>query len=194
MAKAKTIPLYKRWRLISAVVLAAVVAAIYFFIIHRPLRQVIQATTPPGTSQSTPSTSPSNNTTSSNNQTNQPAPNQPASDKLPASSPTTNQPLKAPSGTFVSNHKPSLSGSSAPSQEQSVCNTTPGANCYIQFTKGNVTKTLPVQTVNSSGSAYWTWDVQSAGFSVGSWQVTAIASANGQTMTTQDSQPLEVQP
>lgn len=177
--------------------MAVVIVIIYLFVHHRPIRQEIKATTTPANGSQTPSTSnltPKNGGSSSTSSGQTPQSNTiPSStDKLPSSSPSTSQPLKAPSGTFVSNHRPSLSGSS--SQEQSVCNTTPGANCYIQFTKGNLVKTLPVQTVGSSGSVYWNWDVQSAGFSPGPWQITAIASANGQTLTTQDSQPLEVQP
>lgn len=111
--------------------------------------------------------------------------------KTPGSSTAT---LEAPSGTFVSNHRPNLSGSPTPSQEQSVCNTTPGATCYLQFVKDGVTKTLSEQTTDSLGAAYWTWDVKQSGFTIGSWQVTAIASLNGQVKTTKDSLSLEVQP
>jgi hypothetical protein len=100
-----------------------------------------------------------------------------------------------PSGTFVSNHKPSLSGSTTPSEEQSTCNTIPGASCYIEFTNSsNQTKTLPAQIADGSGSVLWNWDVQQAGFTTGQWQITAIASLGGVTKSTTDSLYLEVQP
>jgi hypothetical protein len=104
------------------------------------------------------------------------------------------QPLIIPSGTLVSNHRPSLSGVSSPSSEQSVCNTSSNATCYIEFTKDNEIKKLPEQTTDANGSTYWSWDVAKAGLSVGSWQVTAIARANGQTKIFRDSITLEVQP
>lgn len=102
--------------------------------------------------------------------------------------------LISPYGSFVSNHHPNLDGSPAPSEEQSVCNTTPGASCYIQFTKEGVTKTLPTETADSNGVVSWSWDINQAGFTTGSWQITAIASLNGQTKTTQDPMSLEVGP
>jgi hypothetical protein len=102
--------------------------------------------------------------------------------------------LVAPSGSFVSNHRPSLSGSSAPSQEVSTCNTTPGAQCYIEFQQGDTVKKLDAQTVDGNGSTNWKWDVAKAGFSEGSWQIKAIATYNGESKTTTDSFSLEVQP
>ena len=103
--------------------------------------------------------------------------------------------LVAPSGTFVSNHRPSLSGAGGvPSGEQSVCNTTPGANCTITFTNGGIIKTLAAQVVSSGGFTSWTWDVKQAGLTQGSWQITATATLNGQSQSTNDSLALEVQP
>lgn len=103
--------------------------------------------------------------------------------------------LQAPSGTFVSNHRPSLSGANGvPSSELSICTTTAGANCYLKFTKDGVVKTLPVQTTDGSGSTSWRWDVSTAGFTVGTWQVTAIATLGNQTKSTPDGFPFEVQP
>jgi cytoskeletal protein RodZ len=121
------------------------------------------------------------------------------SDKSGSSSSNTSQPaagltLLAPSGTFVSNHHPNLGGSPAPTAEQSVCNTTQGASCYIKFTKGDITKTLASQVVDNTGSTYWSWDVKASGFTEGSWQITAIASLNSQTKSTADSQALTIQP
>ena len=102
--------------------------------------------------------------------------------------------LTAPFGSFVSNHKPSLSGSSSPSQELSSCSTSAGAVCHIEFTQGDVIKKLEPRTTDSSGSVSWTWDVKQAGLTEGSWHITAIATLNGQTKSTQDNLTLEVQP
>jgi hypothetical protein len=97
--------------------------------------------------------------------------------------------LLDPTGSFVSNHKPT---NSSP-QEQSVCNTTPRATCFIKFVSGGTVKLLAAQTTDSNGSSYWTWDINSAGLSPGFWQVTAVASLDGQTKSTTDSINLEVQ-
>lgn len=106
---------------------------------------------------------------------------------------TSNGPLVAPFGSFVSNHRPSLSGTGGvPSEEQSVCNTTPGAQCYITFTSGGVVKTLEAKTADSQGAVYWSWDVKTAGFTEGSWTINATASLNGQTNSTKDSLSLVV--
>ncbi|HVC36219.1 MAG TPA: hypothetical protein VNE40_02130 [Candidatus Dormibacteraeota bacterium] len=102
--------------------------------------------------------------------------------------------LIAPFGTFVSNHSPSLSGTSSPSQELSTCNTTPGASCYIEFTQQGVVKTLKSQVADSNGVVSWTWNVNQAGFTTGTWQITAVASLNGQTKDTSDQLNLQVQP
>jgi len=96
----------------------------------------------------------------------------------------------SPFGNFVSNHKP---GGSAPTSETSVCNTTPGATCYIQLTKGSEVKKLDTQTADAAGATYWYWDTTTAGVSSGSWTITAVASLNGQTKTTTDSVLLEAQ-
>jgi hypothetical protein len=105
---------------------------------------------------------------------------------------STSQNFLVPYGTFVSNHHPNLSGSPAPSKEQSVCQTTPGASCFIQFTRNGVVKKLPSQVVNKDGAAIWDWDVNEAGFTDGSWQILAISSLSGKSKTTADPLPLEV--
>jgi hypothetical protein len=97
--------------------------------------------------------------------------------------------LQQPSGAFVSTHHPKSTD-----QEASSCFTTPGASCYIEFSDGTETKRLQTQTVSSSdGSAYWSWSVSDAGLSPGHWQVSAVASLNGQTKTTTDETALEIQ-
>lgn len=102
--------------------------------------------------------------------------------------------LIAPTGTFVSNHHPNLGGSPAPNEEQSTCNTTPGATCQISFSNNGVTKTLPPQTADSGGATYWTWTLQDIGLTQGSWHIQAIATLNGSTLTATDAMTLEVQP
>jgi hypothetical protein len=109
------------------------------------------------------------------------------------SSPPTAE-LLAPSGTFVSNHHPSLSGSTSPSSELSTCTTTPGASCYLQFTSGNDVKTLPAQKTDISGSTSWSWDVKTAGFHTGVWKLVAIATLDNQSKSTPDGFTFEVQP
>jgi hypothetical protein len=100
--------------------------------------------------------------------------------------------LVAPSGSFVSNHHPGKNGTS--SQVESVCTTTPGATCFISFEKDGVVKKLDEQTVDGSGSAIWDWDTKGGTLSSGNWQITAVASLNGETKTTVDPNgPLEVE-
>jgi cytoskeletal protein RodZ len=130
---------------------------------------------------------------------------QPAPDAVipnPTPNPTPNVPggttnstpgtLAAPTGTLVSNHSPSLSDANR-NQEVSVCNTTPGASCEITFTLNGVTKSLGVKTADDKGTASWDWTPQSVGLTVGSWQIQAIATWHGQTMTGKDSIKLSVQ-
>jgi hypothetical protein len=92
-----------------------------------------------------------------------------------------------PSGTFLSNHSPSLDGDPYPSGEQSVCTTTPGAKCSMTFTNGELTRTLQEQTTNSDGNAFWTWDVKQSAFTEGTWTVTITTTLNGQTSAAKDS-------
>jgi hypothetical protein len=115
-------------------------------------------------------------------------------DKTPGgdTSGTTNANLVAPYGNFISNHKPNLDGSPAPSSEQSVCNTTVGATCQIIFTKDGVTKTLSAQTADGGGATYWEWTLQQVGLTPGTWKVTAKATLGSQTKTTDDVIPFEV--
>ncbi len=102
--------------------------------------------------------------------------------------------LITPYGTFISNHHPNLDGSPAPSQEQSTCQTSPGASCYITLTNNGVVKTLAAQNTDRDGVAIWNWDISKAGFTEGSWKINVIASLNGTTKTANDSMQLEVGP
>jgi hypothetical protein len=100
--------------------------------------------------------------------------------------------LIAPSGSFVSNHHPNLSGTPAPNAMSSVCNTTPGASCQISFTKDGVTKSLGAQTADANGATYWNWKLQDIGLTEGTWGVQASATLNGQTKTASDAMDLVV--
>ena len=92
-----------------------------------------------------------------------------------------------PYGDFVSNHSP---GGPNPNQETSVCNTTPGASCYIEFTQGSSTKNLAIQTTDANGAAYWNWDASI--LDSGTWTIKAVATLNGHTESATDSRPLVV--
>jgi hypothetical protein len=102
--------------------------------------------------------------------------------------------LLPPTGDFVSNHHPNLSGSPAPNTMTSVCDTTPGASCSIFFTLNGTTKSLPTETVDSGGSAYWGWTLQSIGLTTGSWVIHATVSLEGQTKTATDAMTLTILP
>lgn len=159
---------------ISVAVIAIVIGVI--LVIRDDSKQT--ATTIPSTTTTTPSSPKSDSSAGQ--------PDKSASN-LTSSGPGPTKPF----GNFVSNHNP---GNGLPTQEKSTCNTTPGASCYIQFTMGDLTKKLSTQTTDSYGAAYWTWDIKDAGLSEGSWQISAIATLNGQTATTQDQIPLKIQP
>lgn len=97
-----------------------------------------------------------------------------------------------PIGTFVSNHRPNLSGSPAPNTMTSTCSTTPGSKCTIEFTKGNITKSLPNKIADGNGNISWDWELQDVGLTVGEWQVTAVASNGNNIAKASDSIPLIV--
>ena len=126
------------------------------------------------------STSPSNSSGSASTTQNNTPINQP-----------TGTPPQSPSGEFVSNHNPGANGS--PNTEESVCNVQPGVSCVISFTQGNVTKSLNPQVAGSSDSVSWSWSPSSIGLTSGSWKVTATASFDGYSSTTQDGVLLNVQ-
>jgi hypothetical protein len=109
-----------------------------------------------------------------------------------SNTPSSTVPLETPNGIFVSNHRPNLSGSPAPNQINSVCTTTSGASCTIVFTNGSVIKSLPLETTDSGGSAYWTWKLQDIGLTEGTWKVQAKATLGSQTKTANDLMDLVV--
>lgn len=133
------------------------------------------------TSSQSPTT-PSSNTTST----------QPGDQKSDTGTSFSQLTLITPSGDFVSNHHPNLSGSPAPNSLTSVCSTTPGGSCDIVFTKDGVTKSLGRQTTDRGGSTYWDWKLQDKGLTAGTWKVTAVATYNGKTASASDALDLVV--
>lgn len=100
----------------------------------------------------------------------------------------------APTGTFVSNHSPSLSGDTSPSILNSTCTTTPGVSCQISFTNGSTTLSLPAKTTDGAGNASWDWNINDIGLSEGTWEVTATAKNGNQTAAATDPLLLRVKP
>jgi hypothetical protein len=122
------------------------------------------------------------------------SPESPKEGDTPQPLPTSKGP-EAPFGDFISNHHPNLDSAPAPSAVESVCNTTPGAQCQLSFTNmDGVIKTLEIRTTDGTGAAMWSWDVKTAGFTVGTWKIKAIATLNGQTKVTESTLHLEIGP
>lgn len=177
---------------LSLIVVVLVVAGGFFWYIKNPVRKptsVIPSTTvtEPAVS-STPSETKATSSQPSSSPSPTPTPTKSASNAVSGSAGLS---LIAPWGSFVSNHHPGQGG--APTTESSVCNTTPGASCYIKFTNGESVQTLAAKLTDSNGSVIWNWDVSNAGLASGSWKITAVATLNGQTKTTDDPQNLEIQ-
>ena len=141
------------------------------------------------------STSTGKSSSSANNKTSNSgsisSPKDIANKKTPVLDPTITP--SDPTGTFVSNHHPNLSGSPAPNTESSTCSTTPGANCEIRFTSGNIVKLLIPKPTNSDGNASWDWKLQDIGLNKGEWKVTAIATNGNKEATVTDPMLLSVQ-
>lgn len=97
-----------------------------------------------------------------------------------------------PLGSFVSNHKPNLSGNPSPNLEVSACTTTAGAKCQITFTSNGTVKSLPKQTTDANGNTSWSWKLQDIGLTTGTWTITAIASNGDLTASSTDVTPLQV--
>ena len=107
---------------------------------------------------------------------------------------SSSQAVKAPSGTFVSNHRPNLDGDPAPSSINSVCSTSVGAKCEIRFSKDGVVKNLEGKVVGDDGFVSWDWTVQDLNLTVGTWQIEAFAQLGENSASTKDQIPLEVEP
>ncbi len=109
----------------------------------------------------------------------------------PVNNNQSNLALLSPSGNYVSNHNPGANNT--PSTETSVCNTTPGATCQISFNQGIVTKYLPTQITNQSGTTYWNnWNPQGIGLYAGKWTIKATSSLNGSSKSSYDAMQLTI--
>lgn len=84
----------------------------------------------------------------------------------------------SPSGVFVSNHRPNISGNPAPSMISSTCTTSAGVDCFIEFRNGEVVKSLSRQKTDANGNTSWFWSISDIGLTQGTWTITAVA-ANG---------------
>ncbi|SRR6266567_2921838 len=160
---------------------------------HTKKITVIQTTESAAPTVNTPKTQPTTSSPSSSRSAppiNTTKSHQTAGSTSPST--TSNSPPAKPSGTFVSNHNPDLSGTAPYGTEDSVCITSPGATCYIEFSNNGDIKKLPAQVADANGVCHWTWNVQQAGFSQGSWTITTIATLNSQSINTQDNNPFEV--
>jgi hypothetical protein len=175
------------WLLIIAVLLVGLLLDLRGF---RKTTSTIPSTNPssnsnaanrsPVNQQKTGSSTPTGSTTGTS-----------SADKDKASAPASSGTLITPYGVFVSNHTPGQNDSHT--TETSTCVTTPGATCHIEFTKGGETKLLQATTTDSSGTAYWNWDVSNPKLSAGDWTITAVATLNGASKSAQDSRALTVQ-
>ncbi len=183
--------------IIAAVVIVAIVGLSYAFHVGPFKRPAKPASTASQYTKGQPTTSAS----SSGSKTNSSSSGSASSNQSPGaqksnsgSSTSSNVTLVTPTGNFVSDHRPNLSGTPAPNTMSSVCDTTPGATCQITFTMGSTVKSLPVQTVDSGGSTYWNWKLQDYGLTAGTWQIEAIAKLSGQIQTATDPTNLVVSP
>jgi len=186
------------WFIVGIVIaLALVIFAILeitnttHFILHRNTGLETVPNTPHRTANQNTKGEPANSSSTPlpNSTSNTPAQQD---DKEKSGQPQADAELLVPTGNFVSNHHPNLSGHPAPNQIQSVCVTTPGATCTIVFTKNGVSKQLPDQVTDRGGAAYWTWKLQDIDLTTGTWQVTAKATLGSRTETASDATALEV--
>lgn len=114
------------------------------------------------------------------------------SDQTPGSTPASNVVPRTPVGTFVSNHRPNLSGNPAPNTESSTCSTTPGVSCKITFTMGSTVKSLPLQQTDGDGNTHWDWKIQDIGLTAGTWKISAVAVNGSNTASANDATEMVV--
>lgn len=186
----------KKWQLVTflLVVAAGIIIILEItdqtYIFHEPYKtpEVITSTEEPASSEPE-----EKNNISSLGTT--PSPESPKQGDATTSTPASGAAPSTPYGDFVSNHHPNLDGNPAPSSMQSVCNTSPGAKCSIEFTnQDGIIKGLAAQTTDNNGSTIWNWDIKQSGFTVGSWKIKVIATLNGKTTIAYDALNLDVEP
>jgi hypothetical protein len=134
---------------------------------------------------------PQGRSSGSGSQTSSPAPQQssaPSDGLKSVAGGSSNAPLLAPFGNFVSAHHVSLS-----TPINSVCNTTPGAVCSMSFTMNGTVKSLRAATTDQGGAAYWNgWTPNSIGLTAGTWKIQATATLGKQTKTSSDAMDLVI--
>lgn len=108
------------------------------------------------------------------------------------SQPAAGDPPLEPSGTFLSSHRLSLSGTGAPTEARSVCRTSPGASCTIVFTSEATTRQLGPKAVDAAGTAAWDWSAEQVGLTVGHWSVRVTASNGSEVRSVDEAIGLEV--
>lgn len=173
----------KKKLLIAGCFLAVLILAIVFI-------KIINPTNPTNNSNQNSTnlaTKESNNNQSTNEDINSKGP-----DQQPAPAPVSTVVPDIPTGTFVSNHHPNMSGSPAPNTETSTCTTTPGARCQIRFTHNDTILYLPSQLTDADGSTSWSWTLQEIGLTSGTWKVAAIATNGNKTSIANDVINLEI--
>ena len=113
--------------------------------------------------------------------------------------PAANKNVSTPNGSSSNALTPSTDALVSAHQVQlntyinSVCSTVSGATCAITFTSNGITKSLPSEVTDLTGSAYWNgWTPQQYGLTPGSWKITATATLNGQSSSASDAMLLQV--
>ena len=168
-------------KVVAPVVVAALVIGGGYYLWHKHQTPPVVAQTPP-----TISTGPTGSKTTATSNPNVPGASSNASQSTPSGGP------QAPSGSFVSAYTASMN-----TNLTSSCSSTPAATCQIIFNKDGVTKSLPSQVVMDSdkldtAGTSWSWTPNSIGLTAGSWSVSATATLNGQSKTTQSSVQLVI--
>lgn len=111
--------------------------------------------------------------------------------KYPTAPPaTSSKNLQAPSvsSTFASQY----SNVDIDQELASTCLTNSGVDCYITFTNGSISKSLPKKTTDAGGSASWAWTPKSVGLTPGTWTIKATSTYNGQSKST-SADPLKLE-
>jgi hypothetical protein len=195
--KSRKFRLNRRLALLSgaAILIIAIGALVYW---HYHTRSIQEVAVSPGKATTSPQSSSGSQTSSGTSSSSDKGISSSSSstNSSNSQSPTdgTGKPPLTPAGDFVSSHAANLNGTDG-TIEESVCNTTPGASCYIKFAnvQNGTVKVLSTQVTNGGGSTSWLWNVKQTGLYSGTWNIVAVATLNGQTKTAQDITDLVVQ-
>jgi hypothetical protein len=100
--------------------------------------------------------------------------------------------LLPPTGTFLSSHRLSLSGAGAPGNARSVCRTSPGAKCWLTFSKDGKNVSFLARTVGDDGVASWDWSPADIHLTAGHWDVTVTAERGSEQQVVDEAIGLDV--